>query len=131
MRVQTAGSSKADTSLFVPIVSINANIIILTASMRYNVQALEQNFTVNAALVPILVVDPLRKYLVTLRNVSAAAQIIRVGAAPSFVLGAELGQVLNVNDTLVLDGIGVNINAIASAAGALLSVLCYSTQQLV
>ncbi len=131
MKVQTAGSSLVDRTWFPLLTSIDIQLRILTNSLRYNVPALEQNIAVGVALVPVLVVDPLRKYLVTFRNASPGAQNIRVGGAPSFAAGAESGQLLAPNNTLVLEGIGVNINAIADLAGGLLSVLCYSTIPLV
>ncbi|MFA5430382.1 MAG: hypothetical protein WC329_04415 [Candidatus Omnitrophota bacterium] len=136
MKVQTAGSSKADITLFPTVLSIDQHMLMLIASMRYNVPALEQNFTIGLALVPVLnfaagTLDPLRKYLVTLRNSSPAAQNIRIGGAPNFGGGVEAGQLLAPGNTIVFDGMCVQLNAIADAANALLSVLCYATAQLV
>lgn len=64
--------------------------------------------------------------LYILRNTSPAAQTIRIGVAPSYVAPVA-GILLNVNDTLTIDGLGTGIvlAALGSAAGATLDVLIF------
>lgn len=88
----------------------------------------ESELTVgNLALVNILTSVPGNYYQAVLKNVSPAAQTIRVGMAPSYAGGAVKGVLLAVNDALVLDLFSHDLNAIASAAGGLLDVLIYSS----
>ncbi len=101
-------------------------MIEIAKSALLSVLIAESELTVgNVATVNILTSTPGKYYQAVLKNVSTAAQTIRVGFAPSY--GAPIkGITLAVNDALVLDLFSHDLNAIASAAGALLDVLIYS-----
>lgn len=102
-------------------------MIIIAKSALLSVLVAESELTVgNGATVPVLVSVPGKYYQAVLKNLSPAAQTIRVGFAPSYAGGGVKGVLLAVNDALVLDLFSHDLNAIASAAGGLLDVLIYS-----
>jgi hypothetical protein len=78
----------------------------------------EDQLTVNAGIVNVGTPAAGTTLSYILTNRSAAAQVIRIGFAPAFAPAAGLS--LNVGESLTLNFIGSNVNAIASAPGALL-----------
>jgi hypothetical protein len=81
----------------------------------------ENQLTVNAALVNVGTPAAGTTLSYILTNRSAAAQVIRIGSAPSFLPAAGIS--LNVGESLTLNFISTPVNAIASAVGALLDTL--------
>lgn len=94
---------------------------------KFNVFISETQLTVgNVNIVPVLSVTGIRWYQAILKNVSGAGQTIRIGIAPAY--GAPIkGLTMGVNDVLLLEFFSHDLNAIASAAGALLDVLIYAS----
>lgn len=92
----------------------------------YDTVVQEARLAVGVAAVNVLTVAAGFDYVVIVRNVSTAGQIIRVGNAPLFG-GAPAGVTLNPGDTVSFDFIRVSIDAIADAAGGLLDRLIWRT----
>jgi hypothetical protein len=82
---------------------------------------------VGLALVVILVPIPNQTYMVSMRNSSPGANIIRVGIAPSFALGAMSGMLINGGDLIMIDYFAGTLNAISDLAGGVLEVGIWGT----
>lgn len=124
MEIQTFGSSRTDTTN-ATITALNSILNALNTGIFTTLYA-ETELTVNAAAqVNVLTPAANKYYLVTVKNTSAGGQNIRIGTAPTFA--PNVGQLLAPNDTLVLQPVGIAINARANLAGGLLSVLIYES----
>lgn len=125
MKVSMFGSSRPDTTnIITTTLQTIAALLAGSSFTPYDTLTAETELTVGAVLQNVLTSVAGTRYLVTLYNASAGGQKIRFGTAPAF--GApNVGQLLIPGAAAVLENISINVNAIADAAGGLLSVLIY------
>lgn len=118
MRLAAKGSSRTDVENVISI-----SLAALAGYASFPTYKAELELTVGAlGLTSVLVPTAGKIYNCTFQNTSAGGQNIRIGLAPTFAAGVIAGQLLKPGATWTVPSISANINAIANAAGALLSV---------